>query len=152
MRFFICKDNTKFKKHNYTQYGQWSYYHDELVNVWEGSDYIVIYSGYLIEGDIEDACERWSFDVENGNFFAIKLTKDKFEISVDYFQNHKIFLARKYGTEISNYLPFMTCSKDDITSGYLEYGQKDPQSREFSAEENTTFFDHINSFIPSYDT
>ena len=151
MRFFICKDPKKFKKHEHTQYGQWCYYHDELVNVWKGPDYIVIYSGYLIEGDIEDACKRWSFDNENGNFFAIKLTKDDFEISVDYFQNHKIFLARKYGTEISNYVPYMTCHKSDITKTYLEYGQKDPQSREFGVEENTTFFDHINSFIPPYD-
>ena len=151
MKFFICKDPNKFEKHEYTQYGQWCYYHDELVNVWKGPDYIVLYSGYLIEGDIEDACERWSFNNENGNFFAIKLTKREFEISVDYFQNHKIFVARQYGTEISNQISLMTCSMDDVNTTYLDYGQKDIQSREFTKKENTTFFRHINSFIPPYD-
>jgi hypothetical protein len=148
MRFFICKDYTKFKKHNYTQYGQWCYYHDELVNVWEGSDYIVIYSGYLIEGDIEEACERWSFDMENGNFFAIKLTKDNFEISVDYFQNHKIFTADKYGIEISNYLNWMTINKEDVVRNSLLY---DPLQREFDTEQTKTFFGHIHSVLPDYD-
>jgi hypothetical protein len=151
MRFFVCKDKTKFVKHNWETYGQWCYYHDDEVKLYRGKDYIVLYTGYLIEGDIEEACARWSFDVENGNFFAIKLTREKFEISVDYFQNHKIFVARKYGTEISNYVPFMTCSREDINKTYLEYGQRDLQSREFTEEENTTFFEHINSYIPSYD-
>lgn len=151
MRFFVCKDKTKFTLQKYDTYGEWCYYHDDEVKLYKGQDYIVLYTGYLIEGDIEEACARWSFDEENGNFFAIKLTKDKFEISVDYFQNHKIFVARKYGTEISNYVPFMTCHERDIYKTYLEYGQKDAQSREFTREENTTWFEHINSYIPSYD-
>ena len=151
MKYFICKDSSKFKKHEYTRFGQWCYYHDELVNVWKGPDYIVIYSGYLIEGDIEDACERWSFNEENGNFFAIKLTSDRFEIAVDYFQNHKVFVGRRYGTEISNYIPFMTIEKEDIRYSYLEYGQADPQKREFKPFENSTFYRHINSYIPDYD-
>tara|TARA_A200000113_G_scaffold213128_1_gene215268 strand:+ start:840 stop:2240 length:1401 start_codon:yes stop_codon:yes gene_type:complete len=151
MKFFICKDSKKFTMQKYDTFGEWCFYRDDEVKLYKGQDYIVLYTGYLIEGDIEEACARWSFDNENGNFFAIKLTRDRFYIALDYFQNHKIFVARKYGTEISNHVPFMTCNPDDVNKTYLEYGQKDAQSREFSPEENTTFFEHVTSYIPSYD-
>jgi len=147
VRFFICKDPSKFIKHSYKQYGEWCYYHDDKVSVWECDEYMVLYSGYLIEGDIEDACERWSFDDENGNFFAIKLTKRHYDISIDYFQQHKIFVAHKYGIEISNHIPFMTCNKSDVVSKYLE----DVQCLEYSREENNTFYKHIQGWMPRYD-
>jgi len=150
MKFFICEDNNKFFQPPFSvkSYGKWHFFHDDKVKLYEGNGYIVLYCGYLIEGDIEGACERWSFDDENGNFFAIKLTESEFDISVDYFQNHKIFTASKYGQEISNYLPYMTIKEGDVCRSGLEYDQ---HAREFSEKQNTTFYDHINSYIPPYD-
>ena len=149
MKYFICKDESKFTKHECDQYGQWFWYADDQVKCYQGDGYIVLYCGYLIEGDIVDACERLSFHEENGNFFAVKLTpQGEFELFVDYFNNHKIFVGRKYGTEISNYLPYMTCYEDDIVREELVY---DPLQREFSSAEAVTFFEHITNFLPPYD-
>jgi hypothetical protein len=144
MKFFICKDSSKFTKHSYKQYGEWCYYHDDKVSVWECDEYMVLYSGYLIEGDIEDACKRWSFKDENGNFFAVKLTKQNFEIGVDYFQQHKIFVAREYGTEITNWLPWMTIRESDVVRHDLSEG------RELTPEQSVTFYRHINTYCPDY--
>lgn len=149
MKYFICKDKNKFKKHEYDQYGHWFWYADDQVKIYQAEDYIVLYCGYLIEGDIVDACERLSFHEENGNFFAVKLTPEgDFELFLDYFNNHKIFVSRKYGTEISNWLPFMTCHEDDIAREGLVY---DMLQREFGKEESITLFDHIHNFLPPYD-
>ena len=149
MRFFLCKDKSKFTKSlSIEQYGDWYFIRDNI-NVWEGPDYLVLYCGYLIEGDIIEACKNFSFNDENGNFFAIKLTKDTYEISLDYFQNHKIFVADKYGIEISNYIPYMTINKEDIVR--TEPLDCDNFERELSDNETTTFYEHIKSFLPSYD-
>lgn len=144
MRFFICKDPSKFTKREFKQYGEWCYHHDDKVSVWECDEYMVLYSGYLIEGDIEDACKRWSFKDENGNFFAIKLTKQNFEIGIDYFQQHKIFVAREYGIEITNWLPWMTIRESDLVRGDLGEG------RELTPEQSVTFYRHINTYCPKY--
>ena len=146
MRFFICKQRSKFTKKEPIRYGEWWIWADDDVTLYKGKDYIVLYSGYLIEGSMEDACERWSFDDENGNFFAIKLTKRHYDISIDYFQQHKIFVAHKYGIEISNHIPFMTCNKSDVVSKYLE----DVQCLEYSREENSTFYKRIQGWMPRY--
>ena len=91
MRFFLCRDRSKFtKSQDIKQYGDWYFIHEDDVKVYEDNDHLVLYCGYLIEGDIIEACKNFSFDNENGNFFAIKLTKDTHKISLDYFQNHKI--------------------------------------------------------------
>ncbi len=149
MKYFICKDANKFTKHEYDQYGQWFWYADDQVKCYQGDDYIVLYCGYLIEGDIVDACERLSFHEENGNFFAVKLTPEGgFELFLDYFNNHKIFIGRKYGTEISNWLPFMTCYEHDIVREALVY---DMLQREWSQPQSDTMFEHISNFLPPYD-
>ena len=138
MKYFICKDANKFTKHDYDQYGQWFWYADDQVKCYQGDGYIVLYCGYLIEGDIVDACERLSFHEENGNFFAVKLTPEgEFELFLDYFNNHKIFIGRKYGTEISNWLPFMTCHEHDIVREALVY---DMLQREWSQPQSDTLF------------
>ena len=144
MRFFICKDPSKFTKRQFKQYGEWCYYHDDKVSVWECDEYMVLYAGYLIEGDIEDACKRWSFKEENGNFFAVKLTKQNFEIGVDYFQQHKILIAEEYGIEITNWLPWMTIREYDVTRHNLGEG------RELTPEQSVTFYRHINTYSPKY--
>ena len=150
MRFFLCRDRSKFiKSQDIKQYGDWYFIHEDDVKVYEDNDHLVLYCGYLIEGDIIEACKNFSFDNENGNFFAIKLTKDTHKISLDYFQNHKIFVADKYGIEISNYLPYMTIKEEDITNTTALDGTKLKYEREFDADE--TFYDHIKSFIPPYD-
>ena len=148
MKFFICKDDSKFGIHDYEQYGEWYWYSDDQVKVYENTNYIILYCGYLIEGDMFEACRNLSFNEENGNFFAVKLTPDgEYEIFLDYFNNHKVFWAEKYGIEISNWLPFMTCNQSDIVRDALNY---DYLARELTSEENTTFFGHINSYVPPY--
>lgn len=149
MKFFVCKDSTKFGFHEYQQYGQWMWYGDDQVKSYQGHDYLVLYCGYLIEGNIDDAARKLSFHEENGNFFAVKLTPEgDYEIFLDYFNNHKVFYADKYGIEISNWLPFMSCNQSDIVREDLGY---DYLARELTPEENTTYFNHINSYIPPYD-
>ena len=151
MRFFICDDSSKFtKKTLCNTYGRWKFFHDDKVSVYEGEDFVVLYSGYLIEGDIEEVAANFSFHDANGNFFAVKLTKTDYEISVDYFNNHKVFTADKYGIEITNHLPYMTIREEDVVKGvdrlmYCDY------RREVSPNEQTTFFTHITSFLPDYD-
>ena len=125
------------------------YYCDDKVQTYQGHDYLVLYCGYLIEGHLEDACRNLSFNEENGNFFAVKLTPDgDYQIFLDYFNNHKVFYADKYGIEISNWLPFMSCKQSDIVRKDLGY---DYLAHELTPEENTTYFGHINSYIPPYD-
>ena len=54
MKFFICKDKSKFtKKQTIESYGEWSFIRDTKVKMWVGPDHIVLYCGYLIEGDIK---------------------------------------------------------------------------------------------------
>jgi len=146
MKFFICDKLEKFTKKEYNCFGKWYFYYDDKVSLYEGSDFIVLYCGYLIEGDIEEVAANFSFHDANGNFFAVKLTKTDYEISLDYFQNHKIFVADKYGIEITNYMPFMACEKDDI-----KLKRYPTTEREFGVDENTTYYGHINSFIPNFD-
>ena len=43
MKYFICKDKNKFKKHEYDQYGQWFWYADDQVKIYQAEDYIVLY-------------------------------------------------------------------------------------------------------------
>lgn len=149
MKFFICKDRNKFTKDwNIESFGDWFFIRDDKVSIHISNEFIVLYCGYLIEGDIHEVAANFSFHEQNGNFFAVKLTKDKFEISLDYFNNHKVFVGRKYGTEISNWLPYMTIQKEDITRNKLTY---DYLSREITPEECTTFFEHITSYLPPYD-
>ena len=142
MKFFICKDKFKFtKKQTIESYGEWSFIRDTKVKMWVGPDHIVLYCGYLIEGDINEACKNFSFNDENGNFFAVKLTKTDYEISLDYFQNHKLFVADKYGIEITNYLPYMTINLTDVVRKKLKY---DEYEREIMPKESETFYGHIN--------
>jgi hypothetical protein len=149
MKFFICKDKSKFtKKQTVESYGEWSFIRDTKVKMWVGPDHMVLYCGYLIEGDINEACKNFSFNDENGNFFAVKLTKTDYEISLDYFQNHKLFVAGKYGIEITNYLPYMTINLTDVVRKKLTY---DEYEREIMPKESETFYGHINSFVPPYD-
>lgn len=149
MRFFICDDHKKFTKTEFVSFGRWHFYYDDKVSVYKGKDFIVLYSGYLIEGDIEEVASNFSFHDANGNFFAVKLTKTDYEISVDYFNNHKIFTADKYGIEITNHLPYMTINEDDVIedTSHLKYC---PYRREISPNQQTTFFNHIKSFLPDY--
>ena len=148
MKFFICDKSEKFTKTEYNSFGKWHFYHDDKVSLYEGSDFIVLYCGYLIEGDIEEVAANFSFREQNGNFFAVKLTEDDYEISVDYFQNHKIFVAEKYGIEITNYMPFMRCERNDVVS--TKYFYDSELRREFDKKDNTTFYGHVNSYIPEY--
>ena len=150
MRFFLCKDKSKFtKSQNIKQYGDWYFIHEDDVKVYEDNDHLVLYCGYLIEGDIIEACKNFSFDNQNGNFFAIKLTKDTHKISLDYFQNHKMYLSDKYGIEISNYMPYMTIKEEDIINTTALDATKLKYEREFNVDE--TFYNHIKFFIPPYD-
>ena len=56
MRFFLCKDKSKFtKSQNIKQYGDWYFIHEDDVKVYEDNDHLVLYCGYLIEGDIKEA-------------------------------------------------------------------------------------------------
>lgn len=144
MRFFICKDPAKFTKHDYEQFGDWYFYYDDYVRVWQGPDYVVLFAGYLIEGDIAEACQSWNFTEQNGNFFAIKLTLSDYEIVLDYFQQHKIFVAHKYGTEISNWLPYMTINQSD--RNILNLGE----GRELTPDRSETFYEHITTHTPDY--
>ena len=144
MRFFICKDSAKFTKHDYEQYGDWYYYCDSEVTVWQGPDYIVLYAGYFIQGDMSEACQTWSFKGQNGNFFAVKLTPTHYEIVIDYFQQHKIFVAHKYGTEITNWLPLMTIQASDRTKLNLGEG------RELTPDRSETFYNHVRTHTPDY--
>lgn len=144
MRFFICKDPAKFIKHDYEQFGDWYFYHDDYVRVWQGPDYVVLFAGYLIEGDVSEACQSWSFKLGNGNFFAIKLTLSDYEIVLDYFQQHKIFVAHKYGTEITNWLPLMTIHATDVVRKNLGEG------RELNLNQGVTFYDHVRTYVPDY--
>lgn len=148
MKFFICDDPEKFTKTEFTSFGKWYFCYDDKVSVYEGEDFIVLYSGYLIEGDIEEVAANYSFHDANGNFFAVKLTKTDYEISLDYFNNHKVFTADKYGIEITNHLPYMTIREEDVVRKYLSY---DMNAREISPNEQKTFFGHIQSFLPVYD-
>ena len=150
MKFFICDDPKKFTKTEFTSFGRWHFCYDDKVSVYKGEDFIVLYSGYLIEGDIEEVAANYSFHDANGNFFAVKLTKTDYEISLDYFNNHKVFTADKYGIEITNHLPYMTIHKEDVTedTSRLMYC---PYRREISPNQQTTFFNHIKSFLPDYD-
>ncbi len=145
MRFFIATDPGKFQKHDCEQYGDWYFWSDSEVMIWQGPDYMVLYAGYLIEGDITQACETWSFDTANGNFFAIKLTPTDSDIVLDYFQQHKIFVAHKYGTEITNWLPYMTIHPSDQVRRCLGEG------RELTPDKSVTFYDHIHTHQPDYD-
>jgi len=150
MRFFLCKDKSKFtKSQNIKQYGDWYFIHEDDVKVYEDNNHLVLYCGYLIEGDIIEACKNFSFDNQNGNFFAIKLTKDTHKISLDYFQNHKMYLSDKYGIEISNYMPYMTIKEEDIINTTALDATKLKYEREFNVDE--TFYNHIKFFIPPYD-
>ena len=146
MKFFICDKSEKFTKTEYNSFGKWHFYHDDKVSLYEGSDFIVLYCGYLIEGDIEEVVANFSFHQQNGNFFAVKLTKHDYEISIDYFQNHKIFVAEKYGIEITNHMPFMSCEKSDV--GLTRYPLTE---REFGIDENKTYYKHINAYMPDFD-
>ncbi len=147
MKFFICNDRSKFTKLQPENYGGWFFIREPDVEIWEGEDCIVLYCGYLIEGDIQEVCKEFSFKEANGNFFAVKLTKDNYEISVDYFQNHKLFVSTKYGTEISNHIPYMTIEDIDHTRIWVE---SDDYGREYSDAARTTYYDHISIFNPQY--
>jgi len=147
MKFFICDDHKKFTKTEFVSFGRWHFYYDDKVSVYKGKDFIVLYSGYLIEGDIEEVASNFSFHDANGNFFAVKLTKTDYEISVDYFNNHKIFTADKYGIEITNHLPYMTIKEEDVVRKKIRYDYR----REIYPIQQETFFTHITSFLPDYD-
>ena len=131
-------------RHNYDQYGDWYFYTDSDVTVWQGPDYVVLFAGYLIHGDISEACGTWSFRRENGNFFAIKLTLTDYDIVLDYFQQHKIFVAHKYGTEITNWMPLMTIQESDRVRTCLGEG------RELTPDRSVTFYNHIKTYTPDY--
>jgi len=157
MKFFLCKDKSKFtKQQTIESYGEWYFIRDNKVKMWVGPDHIVLYCGYLIEGDMQEVCENFSFKEANGNFFAVKLvssglslaTEDSYELALDYFQNHKLFVSDKYGVEITNYLPYMTIKKEDIIRKSV---QADKWEREHSDEECTTYYDHIHIWNPKYD-
>ena len=63
MRFFLCNDKSKFtKSQNIKQYGDWYFIHEDDVKVYEDNNHLVLYCGYLIEGDIIEACKNFSFD------------------------------------------------------------------------------------------
>ena len=149
MKFLLCKDKNKFtKRQTIESYGEWSFIRDTKIKMWVGPDHMVLYCGYLIEGDINEVCKNFSFNDKNGNFFAIKLTKNDYEISVDYFQNHKIFVANKYGIEISNHIPYMTIKQEDVSRTEAFDATKLEFEREF--EDSDTLYEHIKSFLPSY--
>lgn len=149
MKFFICKDKSKFTKDwNVEQYGEWYFIREDNVEMYEGKDFIVLYCGYLIEGDMRHVCKNFSFKKANGNFFAIKLTKDNYELALDYFQNHKLFVGDKHGIEITNYMPYMTIKEEDIVRKSVT---ADEYEREFTAKERTTYYDRIFIFDPGYD-
>lgn len=83
MRFFICKDKSKFTKDwNIENFGDWYFIRENDVELFEGENFIVLYSGYLIDDDIHEVCKNFSFKKANGNFFAVKLTKDNYELSL----------------------------------------------------------------------
>jgi hypothetical protein len=148
MKFFICDDEYKFKKTRPTgHFGKWHYSFDNEVECYIGDDFVVLYCGYLIEGDIEETARDFSFHEANGNFFAVKLTSNNYEISVDYFNNHKVFVAEKYGIEITNHLQYMTIQQEDWALKQISY---DLNQREISPIECRTFFGHIESFLPVY--
>jgi len=149
MRFFICKDKSKFTKDwNVKQYGEWYFMHESDVEIYEAEDFIVLYCGYLIESDMQEVCKNFSFKEANGNFFAVKLTKDNYELALDYFQNHKLFTGDKHGIEITNYIPYMTIKEEDIVRKNVT---ADEYERELTAEERTTYYDQIFIFDPGYD-
>ena len=149
MRFFICKDKSKFtKQQTIESYGEWSFIRDSKVKMYQGSGFIVLYCGYLIEGNIEEVCKNFSFKEANGNFFAVKLTKEDYQLSIDYFQNHKLFIGDKHGIEITNYMPYMTIKQEDIVRTSVI---PDEYERELSEAERTTYYDRIFIFDPGYD-
>lgn len=148
MKFFICKDKSKFTKQQHVEnYGDWYFIRDDKVEIWKFADHIVLYCGYLIEGDIEEVCSNFSFREANGNFFAVKLTTNDYDLSVDYFQNHKLFRSEKYGIEITNHLPYMTIKEADLVGEDLYL---DRHGQEHSNAECTTFYDHVVIFNPLY--
>ena len=149
MRFFICKDKSKFTKDwNIENFGDWYFIRENDVELFEGENFIVLYSGYLIDDDIHEVCKNFSFKKANGNFFAVKLTKDNYELALDYFQNHKLFIGNKHGIEITNYLSYMTIKKEDIVRTSVK---PDQYERELSEAERTTYYDKIFIFDPDYD-
>lgn len=149
MRFFICKDKSKFTKDwNVEKFGDWYFMREDDVELFEGKDYIILWCGYLIEGDMRNVLKNFSFRNANGNFFAIKLTKTDYQIELDYFQNHKLFVGDKYGIEITNYMPYMTIKKEDIVRKHVV---PDEHEREHTPAEKTTYYDRIFIYDPKYD-
>ena len=143
MRFIISE--TQELQH---QYGKWNL-HYEGVEIYDGGDHLVIYQGYTIEQPIEELAPNFEkFRDANGNFFAVKVTPDTVEVQLDYFNNHKIFYAEKYGQEWTNHLPWMIFNKNDIVRDSLYDEHK---LREFTNHKTKTFFGHINSLLPDYD-
>ena len=84
MRFFLCKDKSKFtKQQTIESYGEWYFIRDNKVKMWVGPDHIVLYCGYLIEGDMQEVCENFSFKEANGNFFAVKLVSSGLSLATE---------------------------------------------------------------------
>jgi len=151
MKFFVCDDPKKIKNHEVRNIGNRYYYcHDDEINVYRGIGYDILWQGYTIEQPIEELLsDWWALKRANGNFVAVRITPQKVDYALDYFNNHKIFLSQKYGFEMSNHLPWMTIKSDDVCRNTLQY---EPYvRREFSQNEMTTFFQHIHSVLPIYD-
>lgn len=148
MKFFICDTPHKFKEHSYENYGKWYFYRDEQVQLHEGSNFIVLYAGYTIDKPIEEHASNFSFHDANGNFYAIKLTKQTYTIALDYFSNHKVNTATKHGIEISNYVPFMTSTREDLSDTVRPYSLFE---REYDDSTGSPILSHINICKPNYD-
>ena len=150
MKFFVCDDPHKITNHEVHSYGKWYFCFDNNVTCYEGNGFIILYSGYGITRPLEELVNYWEeFKVANGNFFAVRMTKDSIDYAIDYFNNHKLFSADKYGYELTNHLPYMTINEEDVIRNTLDY---EPfLRREFGRNDTTTFFGHINSLLPDFD-
>ena len=114
MKFLICTDPKKIKNHEIYSLGNYYYCHDEEVNLYRGMGCDILWQGYTIEQPIEELLnDWWALKRANGNFFAVRIMPHKIDYALDYFNNHKIFSAHKYGFEMSNHLPWMTKNEHD---------------------------------------
>ena len=147
MKFFICDDEKKFKNRSYESFGKWRFYVDAQVRVRRSNDHLVLYAGYTLDRPIEEHVESFtSFESANGNFFAIKLTKDDYFVALDYFSNHKVCYSTKYGIEITNYVPFLTIAPSDVRDSIKPYSLFE---REYDSEAKQ-IFSHIKTIVPNY--
>lgn len=114
VNFFISN-----KKELPYKFGKWFYYHDSKCKVIKHDDKITIYHGYVIDAQsIEHHIVSGSLKSHtNGNFFVVTMHKDRLEVIVDFFSQHKIFY-RDDGErlEVSNKIflfPFMSSDIDN---------------------------------------